>query len=833
MDAWASPWADDAHQDEDPGHRRTVSTLQDFELFGDDTGAATEHTGVDGSLAFTSKLDDSDFGGASIWATDVNAFGGVDSSSAWASDSTGVPLPKKHCNGVYPNWGDNDIVSGETQITGSITIANTSISPEGTLSSQARRSTPSITTSTKEFSDDWLHKTDWSSTAEDQPTAEALPTVLDAHQEKSGGRELQSDSPFMTAIVMTEEQPLASALPEEKAVETLPTSFLDQCAKEQFVQGEDSTETVETVSHKPLIESDESTEVVGTEKPENGSNVENNRSGILPEEQEGDDDFGDFGDAEEGEIEDVKFETEPVPAPVAAAITHPLTPLDFTIDSSLALKLYPVMQKKTTLPPVEDIISTTSTRKAWYRISRVGTARKHNSGEGDDYVRVTWSKSKVRADVCDIVNRWIKEGRFSISDAIGLGRSYGAIFGWGDGANTSSKDSGQKGNRSSAPTVLGLTGYKEGTKSTHKASVSISSWDPPDPGKFDASSTVDFGWGSPKESKPEMTATKFTTSPKKEQILPSVLLSTSSNSISPETTNALKVLAASTTMKPQSQTLKASTEPGQPFPKVQHIGKVAPKGIIPEQGNWEDFEATPMKNTAAVPEMVDSGRASQSLVSDPGTWASLELFEKGNVSHATHASPPTSLDSDLCNLGLYFGEQPEKQPTMALEFGSAVKDDDWGEMISSPATPVNPPPALPISTTTTTTTATIKNRRPSTAQGQTNSFGEILVGVLETTNVAPVRRDSAPTLVSPINVNSTMSGAVPKTENNSATTVDWDFSVFERPATKDLITTSSAVSQASVLPGSTLLRGPQVLSKEDKVAMDILEGLPDMGYMLR
>lgn len=457
---------------------------------------------------------------------------------------------------------------------------------------------------------------------------------------------------------------------------------------------------------------------------------------------------------------------------------------------------------------------------------------KHNSGDGDDYVRVTWSKSKVRADVCDIVSRWAKEGRFSVSDAIGGNRSYGAMFGWGDGANTSSKDSGQKGSHSSAPMGLGLMGYKEGTKSTHKASVSISSWDPLAPGKLGTSSVVDFGWDSPKQSKPETTATKNTTSPKKEQVLPSALLSTPSNSISPETTNALKDLVGGTIMKPESQTLKASTESGQPYPKPQHIGKVAPKNIIPKPkpDNWEDFEVASIGGAAAVPD-IHSGRTNQSLVCGPSggdTWASLELFEKQTVSHASHMNPPTSVDSDLRNLEVYFDKKLKKQPTVALEFNPAVGDDDWGEMINSPATPVNPPPPLPI-----TTAPAIKNRRPSTAHGQTNPSGIFQVGEFGTTNVAPIRRDSAPTLFSPININSTVPGAVPTVENNSGTAVDWDFSVFERPAKTDPTPTLSPVSQVSAITGSTLLGGSQVVSKEDKVVMDILEGLPDMGYMLR
>jgi len=450
---------------------------------------------------------------------------------------------------------------------------------------------------------------------------------------------------------------------------------------------------------------------------------------------------------------------------------------------------------------------------------------KHNSGGGDDYVRVTWSRSKIRADVCDIVNRWVKEGRFSVSDAMGGGRSYGAMFGWGDGASISSKDSGQKGSRSSAPMGLGLVGYKEGTKSTHKASVSISNWDPLASDKSGTSQVVDFGWGSPKVSKQEMTTTKNMASPKKEQILPSALLPTPSHSTSPETTNAL---AVDTPTKPGPQALNASTVPVQPL----RIGAVAPGSIIPETDNWEHFETTPMGEVAAAPKVLYSRHTNQGLVSGPpggDTWTSLDLLEKGTVSR-THASPSTSLDRDLRNLGLYFDEKPKKPPTVALEFEPTVADDDWGEMINSPATPVNPPP--PLLTTTTTNTATITNRRPSTAHGQSNPFGAFEVGVLGFKDVTPFRRDSAPTLFSPINGDFTVSGVVPTAENNSTPAVDWDFSVFESPAKKGVIPTPSAVPQTSMSPGSTLLGGSQILPTEDKVVMDILEGLPDMGYML-
>ena len=146
-------------------------------------------------------------------------------------------------------------------------------------------------------------------------------------------------------------------------------------------------------------------------------------------------------------------------------------------------------------------------RKAWYRISRDGTVAEHNSGGGDDYIRVAWPKSKVRADVCEIVNRWIREGRFSVNGTMGGERSYGPMFGWGDGASPTQQNSGYKGSRSSLPPGVGLRG-REIQQGYHKSSLSVPSWnlqvsDEPK----DTSTVVNFGWGSSKVSKEESVST--------------------------------------------------------------------------------------------------------------------------------------------------------------------------------------------------------------------------------------------------------------------------------------------------------------------------------------
>lgn len=59
----------------------------------------------------------------------------------------------------------------------------------------------------------------------------------------------------------------------------------------------------------------------------------------------------------------------------------------------------------------DNLISSTSQRKAWYLISRAGTMREYESGDFEKYMRVKWQGSAVQARVGSIVSRWIAEDR--------------------------------------------------------------------------------------------------------------------------------------------------------------------------------------------------------------------------------------------------------------------------------------------------------------------------------------------------------------------------------------------------------------------------------------
>ncbi|KAJ9640087.1 hypothetical protein H2199_006321 [Coniosporium tulheliwenetii] len=76
-------------------------------------------------------------------------------------------------------------------------------------------------------------------------------------------------------------------------------------------------------------------------------------------------------------------------------------PPGFEPDLSLLDQLCPLPALRDDLPEVDDsLLSATSIRKAWYRITRKETMREFNSGnDNDTHVRVTWVGSATQAEV--------------------------------------------------------------------------------------------------------------------------------------------------------------------------------------------------------------------------------------------------------------------------------------------------------------------------------------------------------------------------------------------------------------------------------------------------
>ncbi|ELR06871.1 hypothetical protein VC83_01711 [Pseudogymnoascus destructans] len=172
---------------------------------------------------------------------------------------------------------------------------------------------------------------------------------------------------------------------------------------------------------------------------------------------ETEDDFGDFEDgvsfvsasagSDEPEVStDAPTSVQSSKTPEKPIISRPEErrtfergSIKFDIDKSIVDQLY---SYKESLPestnygpsnidiPITDSVLTVEQRKVWYRISRYGTMRKHNSGDDDAYVRMGWQDSKVREKTLDIVHKWMEEGRLGAGMALGGGRVED-MFSWG------------------------------------------------------------------------------------------------------------------------------------------------------------------------------------------------------------------------------------------------------------------------------------------------------------------------------------------------------------------------------------------------------------------
>ncbi|OSS46925.1 hypothetical protein B5807_08835 [Epicoccum nigrum] len=166
-------------------------------------------------------------------------------------------------------------------------------------------------------------------------------------------------------------------------------------------------------------------------------------------------------------------------ANVAQSLTHAAAVVH---DQTLLAQLFPTSEQSSKqLDEHDDPIFSTSARKAWYRLTRKQTLREFNHGDNDDnYIRVNWTNSRVRSDVHKTVARWAREDRIS-----GTGPGARASFYWDTPAPAEPTASfGHSRTQSSIPT----------TKTALPARQSL----PP----LATNSSAAFDWSSPASADP-------------------------------------------------------------------------------------------------------------------------------------------------------------------------------------------------------------------------------------------------------------------------------------------------------------------------------------------
>ncbi|KAJ8071171.1 hypothetical protein OCU04_001510 [Sclerotinia nivalis] len=190
-------------------------------------------------------------------------------------------------------------------------------------------------------------------------------------------------------------------------------------------------------------------------KPEN-SEDEELQEDFNAEEQD-DDEFGDFGDFEEGlsdDGEELVGNHDSMKSPISSELAtphnepseirlqkRPSGPVDFSINLSSVKTLFGETEEKNDeavekiyIPDtiIADTFASAEERKMWYRISRYGTMRKYNTGDDENYVRISWAQSQVKQDTQKIVARWMEEDRNSGHVSLGGTGKGGSLFGWND-----------------------------------------------------------------------------------------------------------------------------------------------------------------------------------------------------------------------------------------------------------------------------------------------------------------------------------------------------------------------------------------------------------------
>ncbi|KAF7959923.1 hypothetical protein EAE96_001526 [Botrytis aclada] len=174
-------------------------------------------------------------------------------------------------------------------------------------------------------------------------------------------------------------------------------------------------------------------------------------------EEPDDDDFGDFGDFEEGfsddgeeVVEDHNSIEQPISSEMATpqnesseirSVKRPTGPVDFSIDLTSVRTLFGEAKEdhdeaaeKIFIPDtiIADTFASTEERKMWYRVSRYGTMRKYNTGDDENYIRISWAPSQVKQETQKIVARWMEEDRNDGHVSIDGTSKCGSFFGWND-----------------------------------------------------------------------------------------------------------------------------------------------------------------------------------------------------------------------------------------------------------------------------------------------------------------------------------------------------------------------------------------------------------------
>ncbi|TVY34807.1 hypothetical protein LSUB1_G005665 [Lachnellula subtilissima] len=572
----------------------------------------------------------------------------------------------------------------------------------------------------------------------------------------------------------------------------------------------------ELVEHfDTLAKEDEPPEVTGDERTEVVQQSDNDEDDI--------DDFGDFEDVQsdlDGPIESSEsVETSARPttpdsevppqvmerelqlSPEMQTPQKEYGPVDYSPDASLLSQLYPNIEDE--LPSEScfiadrvphDSFTSTEQRKTWYRISRYGPLRKHDMGDDENYTRINWKQSSVRAETLKIVARWIEEDRISGRVVLGGGSKAGSMFGWNDQKATPASITAAFASKAAKkiveapvePTVEVPREWPKGLVRDHSASKGPSppkarrksSVTPksPEEAKVERQSPVaNFGWNVVPENS-HKSHSRSSSREKSSRSIPIAVPIT--NSPSPPQKCALLSPSSSATFKPAEPVHKTSAPVAKhevPIGSSQErifvppaASKAAVANLAEEEDDWGEMISSPVTSTApAFP--LFSGLRHKKSQSLGGAFSSVKPF------HPTMASIP-SIDSKRGHHPTLSFDKILKPETQSPR---SAKSPEKPNLISEPmnafSSPVVPAQPLPV--------------------GKSDPWASADFSFFETAS-APTPPVSTP---------------LPKTIPNKTV----------------------SFANTHVRASSHATRKSKEQMEQDKIVQDVVKGLPDLSYMLK
>jgi hypothetical protein len=544
--------------------------------------------------------------------------------------------------------------------------------------------------------------------------------------------------------------------------------------------------------------------------------------------KEDDDDFGDFEDgqseAENTLQEEVKRPVTPIQAqnptassPASKMTTPQASPpesryvkkdfgrVEFAFDTEISNNFYSdlggdelqyaAVEKvfiRDTLP--YDSFQNLEERKLWYRISRYGSMRKHNSGDDENYVRATWTQSQVREQTLKIVARWIEEDRISGRVVLGGGSKGSSIFGWND---------------PNAPAVplASAFGVKQGRK--------------PTPVSSNTEATPDIPREWPKGLVRDRSRSKSRSSPKASR------------------RSSTKIVSISESHKGSPQTHVADFEWNSPTSGEQvaiPLSKEIPKALILN----EEPVSPPRKSTSTEPQLssstvLSSGKGTQSkgLAEMNGLPT---IASKVTIAATPPTLPPASNEDDD------WGEMVASPiisiaPVLSTSQGLRHKKSQSlngafpPQLFPLPGEPPISPQSSVLSHKSTMSFDDIVVPKPrNSLDSKSNPFPPVKYSIAAASSISPI------TQTSPLPATSTTSNHDPWASA--------DFSFFDSPipatAPKPVLAPVSkpvpkADSFVKAPPAPSPLRNGKTRQEleQDEILASIVKSLPDLSYMLR